>query len=706
MKYFLLFFAWVTLLTSCNKHNYRYPVTEKSNQQDNNFGTLVSDPYRWLEDDQSEKTEAWVKAENEVTFAYLEGIPFRDKVKSRIEELWNYEKYDVPYRKAGKIYYFKNDGLQNQYVMYVQDSLNGPSRVFLDPNTFSSDGTIALSSLSFTKDGSLFAYSISESGSDWQKILVMDPSTKKILDDTLKNVKFSGISWYKDEGFYYSAYSVPSKGSQLSGITEYHKLYYHRMGTPQSSDIMVFGGETTPRRYISGFVTEDQHYLIISAAESTSGNELYYKDLTVKDSKIYPLVTGFEYNNWFIDNNGNQFILETNYKAPDYRLMLAGPGTASPDKWKVLVPEKDEVLTDVGTAGGKLFLSYLKDASTHVYQYQLNGKEDWEIQLPALGTAGGFSGEKEDSSFFFYFTSFTYPTSIYQYHISTGKTELFKKPDVKFDPDQYVTEQVFYKSFDSTRIPMFIVHRKDMKKDGRNPLLLYGYGGFNISMTPYFSVRWLAWLDMGGIFALPNIRGGGEYGEKWHEAGTKMHKKNVFEDFEAAARYLQSNGYTSKDYTTINGASNGGLLVGAVMTRHPEICKVALPDVGVMDMLRYNRFTAGAGWISDYGCADSSKAMFEYLYSYSPVHNIRKLDYPATLVTTSDHDDRVVPAHSFKFAAGLQANQQGNSPVMIRIETKAGHGGGKPTSKIIQELADSYSFAWYNMKRIPSYARQ
>ena len=704
MKNYLILFIAAFTIPSCMPHKIKYPVTRKADQEDNYFGTQVKDPYRWLEDDQSEETKNWVKAENDLTFSYLGKIPFRQAVKARIEDLWNYEKYGTPFKKAGKYYFFKNNGLQNQSVLYVQDSLAGEPRVFIDPNQFSADGTISLGDVSFTKDGTLCGYSVSESGSDWQKIIVRETSTGKILGDTLKNVKFSGIAWYRNEGFYYSSYDKPAEGSQLSGITMHHKLLYHRLGTPQSADVLVLGGEAIPRRYIGASISEDQRYLMISAAESTSGNELYAKDLSSKNSPIIPLIKGFENNYFFIDHAGSRLLVLTNDHAPNYRVVSIDPSSPLPGRWREIVKETEEVLSNVTTAGNHMFLTYLKDASSRVFQYSMEGKPEREIRLPSIGTTDGFSGEKEDTSVFFQFTSFTYPAIIYHYHLASGNYEMYKSPALKFKPEDFDTRQVFYNSKDGTRVPMFIVMKKGTPMNSRNPLLLYGYGGFNISLTPAFSVRWLYWLDMGGIFAMPNIRGGGEYGEKWHEAGMKMKKQNVFDDFAAAAQYLQSNGYTSPGYTTLFGGSNGGLLVGAVMTQHPEICKVALPAVGVMDMLRYHRFTAGAGWISDYGCADSSKAMFEYLYSYSPVHNVRNVSYPATLVTTSDHDDRVVPAHSFKFAAELQANQQGYLPVMMRIETKAGHGGGKPTSKVIDEVADCWSFAWYNMKLKPVYA--
>ena len=713
MKYFIYCLAWSLILIGCTSTeepadpmNTEYPPAEKTNQVDNYFGTEVPDPYRWLEDDRSAETAEWVEAQNDVTNGYLDNIPFRKAINDRLTELWDYEKYSAPSREGDAYYFFKNDGLQNQSVLYRQESLDDEPEVFLDPNTFSEDGTVALSTVSFTEDGSLMAYAISESGSDWRKILVMDVARREIVEDTLKDVKFSGISWQGNEGFYYSSYDKPAEGSALSGVNMNHKLYYHALGTPQADDPLIFGGEQTPRRYVSGNVTEDERYLAITAAMSTSGNELYVKDLTQPNSEIIPAVEGFDHEHYVVHSEGNTLYIVTNQDAPNKRVVTVEANRPQPEHWKDIVPERDEVLEGVSFAGGKMFLNYLKDASTQMEQYDLQGRQEQKIELPALGTARGFDGKEEDKVVFYTFTSFTYPSTIYSYNIPTGESEVFRQPEVDFNPDDYETEQVFYSSKDGTKVPMFIVYKKGTEKNGQNPTYLYAYGGFNISLTPGFSVGHLYWLENGGIFAMPNLRGGGEYGETWHEAGTKMNKQNVFDDFIAAAEYLKQEKYTSTDKLAIAGGSNGGLLVGATMTQRPDLCQVALPAVGVMDMLRYHQFTAGAGWASDYGIADSSQAMFEYLRGYSPLHNIEEgVSYPATLVTTADHDDRVVPAHSFKFAATLQEKQSGEHPTLIRIETKAGHGAGKPTSKIIEEWTDKFAFTYYNMNWLPENAK-
>lgn len=675
-----------------------YPETRKDTTiKDTYFGTEVADPYRWLEDDNSEETKAWVEAQNKVTQAFLDQIPFRDTLRQRIEELWDYEKIGKPFKEGGKHYYFKNDGLQNQSVLYVTDHPQEEGEVFFDPNELSEDGTVALGSFKFSKDGALFAYSISISGSDWREIYVMDVNTRKKLEDKLVDVKFSNISWKGNDGFYYSSYDKPIEGSELSGITQYHKLYYHKLGTDQSEDVLVFGGDVTPRRYIGGYVTEDQRYLIITAAESTSGNELYVQDLTKPAGKIEPIITGYDNESYVLYSEGEELFIHTNLNAPNNRVVKTSIKALSTDQWKDVIAEKDMVLSS-NTAGGKIFATYLEDAKSLVEQYNLNGQLERKIELPGIGTASGFSGKAEDKEIYFSFTSYTVPATIYKYDIESGEVTMHKQPEVKFVPEDYETKQVFYTSKDGTKVPMFITHKKGIALNGQNPTYLYAYGGFNVSLTPAFSTSMIAWLENGGVYAVPNLRGGGEYGEKWHKAGTKMQKQNVFDDFIAAAHYLIDNKYTSSDYLVIAGGSNGGLLVGATMTQQPELARVALPAVGVMDMLRYNKFTAGAGWASDYGTAEDSKEMFQYLYGYSPVHNIKEgVAYPATLVTTADHDDRVVPAHSFKFAATLQEKQGGSNPALIRIETKAGHGAGKPTSKVIDELADKLSFAWYTM---------
>ena len=674
----------------------QYPGTKRGTQVDEIFGTQVSDPFRWLEDDLSEATTSWVGQQNSVTNSYLDRIPFRSNIAKRLTELWNYEKFSAPFKEGGYTYFYKNNGLQNQSVLYRQKP-GGEPEVFLDPNKFSPDGTTSLAGIEFSKDGSLCAFQISEGGSDWRKVVIMDTRTKKRLDDTLMDVKFSGLSWKGNEGFYYSSYDKPVEGSQLSGMTQIHKLYYHKIGTEQSQDNLVFGGAQTPRRYIGGYVTEDQNFLVITAANATYGNELYIRNLTMSKAPIVPVVTGFETEQDVVYADDGKLFILTNRNAPNRKLVVVDAGNPSPENWKDLIPETQFPLS-VSTSGGKLFAQYLKDAVSQVFQYGLNGKQERTIELPGLGTASGFSGKKEEKELYYSFTSYIYPSTIFKYDIGTGKSSVYKKPGIKFNPEEYESRQVFYTSSDGTRVPMIITHKKGLRYDGKNPLMLYGYGGFNVSLTPAFSVSNIVFMENGGIYAVANIRGGGEYGDKWHDAGTKMQKQNVFNDFIGAAEYLIREKYTSRDFLAISGGSNGGLLVGASITQRPELFKVAFPAVGVLDMLRYHKFTAGAGWAYDYGTADESKEMFEYLYKYSPVHNVRQgVCYPATMIMTADHDDRVVPAHSFKFAAALQEVQRCPNPVLIRIETKAGHGAGKPTSMIIQEQADKWAFMLYNM---------
>lgn len=674
----------------------KYPQTTKVDHVDEYFGVKVKDPYRWLEDSDTEEVRNWINAQNKVTFDYLAKIPYREKLEERLRKLWNYEKLSAP-NKYGDYYYFsKNDGLQNQSVMYRSQSVGGEAEIFLDPNKFSEDGTISLSGLSFTKDGSLLAYSISKGGSDWREVFVMDTKTKKLIKDHLIDVKFSGIAWKGTEGFYYSSYDRP-KGDRLTAKTQYHKLFYHKLGTPQSEDKLIFGGEETPRRYIGAYLTEDERFLIINAAVNTSGDELYMKDLSKANSPIITVVDNYKNNHQVIGNEGERLLIRTDFKAPNYRIVEVNALNPSPDNWKDVIPETKNVLS-ASTVGMKIMASYLVDAKTEVQQYDYQGKLERKIVLPGIGTAYGMGGNEEDNEVYYTFTSFTYPAAIFKYDIASGKSTLHWKPNIDFNPEDYETKQVFFKSKDGTRVPMFIVHKKGIKLDGTNPTYLYSYGGFNVSLRPSFSITRLVWLENGGIYAQPNIRGGGEYGEAWHRAGTKMQKQNVFDDFIAAGEYLIDNKYTSSKYLAIAGGSNGGLLVGATMTQRPDLAQVAFPAVGVMDMLRYHKFTAGAGWAYDYGTADDSKEMFEYLRGYSPVHNLKPgTAYPATMVTTADHDDRVVPAHSFKFAATLQAAHEGQQPVLIRIESQAGHGAGKPTSKIIEEWADRWAFAFYNM---------
>lgn len=671
-----------------------YPDTKKVSQTDNYFGTMVQDPYRWLENDMADDTKQWVADQNKVTNEYLSKIPFRDAIKKRLTELWNYEKYSAPFKEGEYTYFYKNNGLQNQSVLYRQKG-NGEPEVFLDPNKFSADGTSSLQGINFTKDGSLAAYQVSEGGSDWRKVIVIDTKTGRKVDDTLMDVKFSGISWLKNEGFYYSSYDKP-KGSQLSEKTQVHKLYYHKLGTAQKDDKLVFGGETTPRRYIGGGVTEDEMFLVISAANATYGNELYIQDLRVKDAPIVPIVTGFDHEQDVVYSEGGMLYILTNQDAPNRKLVMTEASNPVKSNWKTIIAETQFPLS-VSTCGRKFFAHYLEDAVTKVYQYNMYGDKEKEIALPGLGTASGFGGKVDEKETYYTYTSYVFPPTIFKYDLASGKSEVYKESGVKFDPKLYESKQLFYKSKDGEKIPMIVTYKKGVKLNGKNPTLLYGYGGFNVSLTPSFSVSNLVFMENGGVYAVANLRGGGEYGDKWHNAGTKTNKQNVFNDFIAAAEYLIKENYTSKDYLAIAGGSNGGLLVGACMTQRPDLFKVCFPAVGVMDMLRYNKFTAGAGWSYDYGTAEDSKEMFSYLYKYSPVHNVRKQAYPATMVTTGDHDDRVVPAHSFKFAAALQAGQTAKAPTLIRIETKAGHGAGKPTDMIIAEQADKWSFLLWNM---------
>lgn len=679
-----------------SKNLMKYPETKIDNVKDTYFGTVVDDPYRWLEDDRSAETKAWVIAQNEVTRNYLAQIPFKNEIKKRLTKLMNYEKYSQPFKEGAYTYFYKNSGLQNQSVLYRQKE-GEEAEVFLDPNTFSKDATTSLAGISFSKDGSLLAYQLSEGGSDWTKVVVMKASDKTIVGDTLVDVKFSGIAWQGNNGFYYSSYDKPAEGSQMSGLTQYHKLYFHQLGTAQKQDQLVFGGDKTPRRYIGADLTEDERYLIISAANSTSGNELYIRDLSVPNSPIVSVVDNFDQNHSIIDNIGTKLYIYTNLSAPNGKIVTVDASNPKPEHWTTLIKETDNVLNP-STGGGKIFANYIKDAVSLVLQYDADGRLEHEIMLPGIGTATGFGSKKEEKELFYMFTSYVYPTTIFNYSVVTGKSEVYKKPGVDFDPSKYESKQVFFTSKDGTRVPMIITYKKGLVMNGKNPALLYGYGGFNISLTPAFSTSVVVLLEQGAVYAVPNLRGGGEYGEKWHLAGTKMQKQNVFDDFIAAAEYLIKSKYTSSDKLAIMGGSNGGLLVGASMAQRPELFKVALPAVGVMDMLRYHKFTAGAGWSFDYGTSEDSKEMFEYLYHYSPVHALKPgVKYPATLVSTADHDDRVVPAHSFKFAATLQKNQGGDAPVLISIQTNAGHGAGKPTDKAIEETADKWAFLLYNM---------
>ncbi|WP_299098317.1 prolyl oligopeptidase family serine peptidase [uncultured Winogradskyella sp.] len=676
-----------------------YPETNNVNVVDTLFGEAIVDPYRWLEDDKSKETEDWVKAQNSVTFGYLDNIPYREELKERLTKLWNYEKIGSPFKEGDYTYFYKNDGLQNQYVIYRYKTNADPStaEVFLDPNTFKEDGTISLGGTSFSKDGKTLAYAISEGGSDWRKVLIMNTETKEIIEDTLVDIKFSGMSWYKNEGFYYSSYDKPI-GSALSAKTDQHKVYYHKLGTKQSKDQLIFGGTPEEKhRYIYGGVTEDDHYLVISPRVSTSGNKLYIKDLTKTNAPLIEILGHTDSDTNIIENVGSKLYIMTNLGAPNEKIVTVDASNPTPENWVDFIPETENVLSP-STGGGYFFANYMVNAVSKVLQYDYDGKLVREIELPGVGSAGGFGAKKKDAELYYSFTNYVTPGSIYKYNIEKGTSELFRKPDIDFNPENYTSKQIFYKSKDGTKVPMIITHKKGLELNGKNPTILYGYGGFNVSLTPSFSIANAVWMEQGGIYAVPNLRGGGEYGKAWHDAGTKLQKQNVFDDFIAAAEYLISENYTSSDYLAIRGGSNGGLLVGATMTQRPDLMKVALPAVGVLDMLRYHTFTAGAGWAYDYGTAEDSKEMFDYLKGYSPVHNVKEgVKYPATMVTTGDHDDRVVPAHSFKFAAELQSKQAGNNPTLIRIETDAGHGAGTPVSKIIEQYADIYGFTLYNM---------
>ncbi|MCF6366060.1 MAG: prolyl oligopeptidase family serine peptidase [Bacteroidales bacterium] len=693
----LLFVLFSFKINKAQNNNFRYPLTFKDTTTDKYFNTKISDPYRWLEDNNYDKTKAWVKAQNNFTFTYLNEIPFRDNIRARLKEILKYERYDIP-KKNGEYYYFyKNNGLQNQWVFYRTKELEKNEEVFINPNNFSKDGTISMSKESFSKDGSLLAYQISEKGSDWKKIVVIDTKTKKQIGDTLFNIYDSRISWVGNTGFYYSTFDKPKGEKKLSVSTQYDKLYFHKLNDAQKNDKLIFNGEEHKIRYLKAFVTEDEKFLYIKAAESFRGNGLYIKDLIKKNSIIDTIVKSFDNKNTIIDNNDSELLILTNLNAPNNRLIKVDASNPQPKNWTDLIPETENVLS-VTTGGGYLFASRMVDVKSQIIQYDYSGNKIRKIKLPAIGTTVDFKAKKEDTVLFYTFKSFTYPSTIFKFNIKKGTSELFWKPNISFNPEDYVTKQVFYESKDGTKIPMFIVHKKDIELNGKNPTYLYGYGGFNRSLKPLFYLENLIWIENGGIYVHANLRGGGEYGEKWHKAGTKMQKQNVFDDFIAAAEYLIKEKYTSSDYLAISGTSNGGLLIGAVMTQRPDLFKVALPTVGVMDMLKYHKFTSGAAWVSDYGTSEESEEMFKYLYNYSPVHSVKKgIKYPATLIATADHDDRVVPAHSFKFAATLQANTNSNNPVLIRIETNSGHGSGTPISKLIEQVVDRFAFTWYNM---------
>ncbi|KRS22182.1 prolyl endopeptidase [Alishewanella sp. WH16-1] len=685
-----------TVTVTQQQQQLNYPVTAKGDVVDTYFGTQVADPYRWLEDDRSSDTEAWVKAQNQTTFDYLKQIPFRDQIRDKLQQAWNYERVGAPFKEGDYTYFYKNDGLQNQFVLYRQKD-GGEVEVFLDPNTFSTDGTTSMADISFSRDGKLAAYAISEGGSDWRKIIIIDTETKQQIGDTLTDIKFSGIAWVANDGFFYSSYDKPD-GSELSAMTDQHKLYYHKLGTPQSEDKVIFGAtDEQKHRYVGASVTEDDRYLLVSAAVSTSGNKLFIKDLSQPDSGFVTIVDDTTSDVDLLDNQGETLYLATNRNAPNRKVVKVSAKAPQPENWQDVIPETENVLR-ASTGAGFIFANYIVDAIAKVKQYDYDGKLVRDIELPGVGSVGGFGGKKDAETLYFSFANYITPGSIYAFEPKAGASSLYNQPKVNFDPSRYVSEQVFYTSKDGTKVPMIISYRKDLKRDGSNPTILYGYGGFNISLTPSFSVANAVWMELGGVYAVANIRGGGEYGKAWHTAGTQLQKQNVFDDFIAAAEYLQTEKYTSPAKTAVRGGSNGGLLVGAVMTQRPELFGVAIPQVGVLDMLRYHTFTAGAGWAYDYGTSEQSAEMFKYLQGYSPVHNVKAgVTYPATMITTADHDDRVVPAHSFKFAAELQDKASKATPQLIRIDVKAGHGAGMPVSMVIDQAADIYSFTLFNM---------
>ncbi|MBS1651541.1 MAG: S9 family peptidase [Bacteroidetes bacterium] len=696
---FILITTALTLVVSdMTSQELKYPETKKTNQIDDYFGTKINDPYRWLENDTSKETANWVSEQNNVTNQYFSKITFRKKIHDRLTELWNYPKQSGLYKIGDWYALWKNNGLQNQWVLYVQKGINGEPEVFLDPNKLSNDGTIAIQANSFSKTQKYFAYATSSSGSDWQEIYVMSFANKTLLADKIEHVKFTGISWLGDEGFYYSGYDKPlNEKTKYSAKSEYQKIFFHKIGTAQSEDKLIYEDKEHPLRYVGAGLTEDERFLILQISEGTDGSEIKLKDLLNKNSNEFiTLVEGFNINASIINNIGDQLLLYTNKDAPNYKLVGIDTKHFENKNWKTLINEKSERLDAVSTGGGKIFASYLKDANTTVEQYNNDGRFERKINLPGLGTANGFGCKKNENEFYYNFTSYIYPNTIFKYDIKTGESILYKTPDIKFNPNDYESKQVFYSGKDGTKIPLFITYKKGLKLNGNNPTLLYAYGGFNINITPAFSVSNLLFLEKGGIYCVANIRGGGEYGENWHKAGMLKNKQNVFNDFISAAEYLIKEKYTNQKMLAISGRSNGGLLVGACLTQRPDLFKVALPQVGVLDMLRYHKFTVGWGWAVEYGSSEN-KEQFNYLIKYSPLHNIKQNTcYPATLIVTADHDDRVVPAHSFKFAATLQPAQSCKNPVLIRIESKAGHGAGKPTAKVIDEITDIWSFVFYN----------
>ncbi len=702
LSIFLLALMFTLNACDCNKSPFNYPETKKGDVVDDYFGTMVADPYRWLEDDRSDETAEWVKQQNEVTFSYLESIPYRQQIKERLTDIWNYPRTSAPFKAGGKYFFSKNDGLQNQSVYYMQETLDSEPVLFLDPNTLSEDGTVSLTNFSVSNDGKYLGYGISRGGSDWQEFYVKDIESGEILKDHLQWIKFSGIAWYKD-GFFYNRYPTPAKGDELKGENKNSKLYYHKVGTPQDEDVLIYEDTEHPEWSFHASVTEDEKYLIIGVTESTSGNALYFKDLE-KDTPVIKVINTFDKDYSVIDHVDGQLWVYTNDGAPKYQVLALDVNQPERSNWTTLLPEEEEnVLKGITLTGGKIFANYMQDAHSVIKVFTPEGSYLYNVELPSIGTVSGFYGKADDPETFYTFSSYTYPSVVYKYDTQKNESILYSQTEIDFDIEQYETKQVKYKSKDGTEVPMFIVYKKGLKLDGNNPTWLYGYGGFNISLNPRFDVRRLLWLENGGVYAVANLRGGGEYGEEWHKAGTKMQKQNVFDDFIAAANYLVDKQYTKPKYLAIQGGSNGGLLIGAVINQAPDLFRVAFPQVGVMDMLRYQHFTIGRYWATDYGTSEDSKEMFEYLYKYSPVHAINpRLNYPAVMVTTADHDDRVVPAHSFKYIATLQAAYKGKHPVMIRIETDAGHGAGTPTTKVIEEWTDLYSFTFDQMGLTPN----
>ncbi|MFT3679732.1 MAG: prolyl oligopeptidase family serine peptidase [Ferruginibacter sp.] len=674
----------------------KYPLTKKVKQVDDYFGIKVEDPYRWLEDDNSDETKAWVSEQNKVTGSYLTSIPFRDKIKKRLEEMWNYPKYSSPFKQGSYYYFYKNDGLQNQSVLYRQVGLDGTPEVFLDPNTMSKDGTAAPGTPVFTTNSKYCVYLQAQSGSDWQEAYVMDVESKKLLADKLQWIKFSAVSWKGDDGFYYSRYPAADEKNKLRGKNEQHAVYYHKIGTVQEKDILIYEDREHPQMIIQGSLTEDERFLVINKSHGTSGDEVWVKDMNAGDGFTL-LIKGFDNEASLVDNDGDRLLVKTNIDAPNFKVVSIDPKKPSKENWLDIIPARTKLLESAAMAGGKLLLSYLEDAASKVYQCSIKGRLEREIQLPGIGTAGGFHGKKEDKEIFYSYTSFNTANNIYHYNIETGKSIFFRRSEIKLNADDYITLQTFFTSKDGASVPMFITYKKGLQLNGNNPVMIYGYGGFNVPLTPVFSISNAFFLEQGGVYVQVTLRGGSEYGEEWHKAGMLQHKQNVFNDVYAAVQFLIDKKYTNPSKIAIRGGSNGGLLVGACITQHPELFKVAIPQVGVLDMLRYHLFTIGWAWAVEYGRSDK-KEDFENLYKYSPLHNLKKgTVYPATLITTADHDDRVVPAHSFKFAAAMQEMADEKNPSLIRIDVKAGHGAGKPTSKIIDEAADIWSFVMYNL---------